>query len=68
VCGLLLGRPWQYDRNAMHAGRANTYTFVHDGEQRILKPMTDDIIKSNVVLVVRKDKVHSNHFGTSRLN
>jgi hypothetical protein len=41
---------------------------VHDGEQRILKPMTDDIIKSNVVLVVRKDKVHSNHFGTSRLN
>jgi hypothetical protein len=23
VCGLLLGRPWQYDRNAMHAGRAN---------------------------------------------
>jgi hypothetical protein len=25
VCGLLLGHPWQYDRNAMHAGRANTY-------------------------------------------
>jgi hypothetical protein len=25
VCGLLLGRPWQYDRNAMHAGRANTW-------------------------------------------
>jgi hypothetical protein len=31
VCGMLLGRPWQYDRNAMHAGRANTYSFMYDG-------------------------------------
>jgi hypothetical protein len=29
--GLLLGRPWQYGRNVTHAGRANTYSFVHDG-------------------------------------
>jgi hypothetical protein len=58
VCGLLLGRPWQYDRNAMHAGRANTYSFVHDGKQRTLKPMTDDHIKSDVVLVVCKEKLH----------
>jgi hypothetical protein len=34
VCGLLLGRPWQYDRNVTHAGRANTYSFLHDGKQR----------------------------------
>ena len=40
VCGLLLGRPWQYDRNVTHAGRANTYSFVHDGKQRTLKPMS----------------------------
>jgi len=46
VCGLLLGRPWQYDRNALHVGRANTYSFVYDGKQRILKPMGDDQIKS----------------------
>jgi hypothetical protein len=32
VCGLLLGRPWQYDRNVTHAGRANTYSFMHDGK------------------------------------
>jgi hypothetical protein len=31
---------------------------MHDGKQRILKPMTDDQIKSDVVLVVRKEKVH----------
>jgi hypothetical protein len=58
VCGLLLGRPWQYDRNAMHAGRANTYSFMHDGQQWTLKPMRADQIKSDVVLVVRKEKLH----------
>jgi len=58
VCGLLLGRPWQYDRNAIHAGRANTYSFMHDGKHRTLKPMSDDLIKSDVVLVVRKEKLH----------
>jgi hypothetical protein len=42
VCGLLLGRPWQYDHNAIHAGRANTYSFMHDGKQRTLKPMRDE--------------------------
>jgi hypothetical protein len=58
VCGLLLGHPWQYDRNAIHAGRANTYSFMHDGKQQTLKPMRDDQIKSDVVLVVRKEKLH----------
>jgi hypothetical protein len=57
VCGLLLGRPWQYDRNAIHARRANTYYFVHDGKQRTLKPMQDDQIKSDVELVVYKEKL-----------
>jgi hypothetical protein len=58
VCGLLLGRPWQYDRNAIHAGSANTYSFMHDGKQQTLKPMRDDQIKSDVVLVVLKEKLH----------
>ncbi|KAK1652153.1 hypothetical protein QYE76_069958 [Lolium multiflorum] len=58
VCGLLLGRPWQYDRNVTHAGRANTYSFMHGGKHRTLKPMGDDHIKSDVELVVRKEKLH----------
>jgi hypothetical protein len=33
VCGLLLGRPWQYECNVTHAGRANIYSFVNDGKQ-----------------------------------
>jgi hypothetical protein len=57
VCGLLLGRPWQYDRNVTYAGRANTYSFVHDGKQQTLKPMKDDQIKSDAELVIHKEKL-----------
>jgi hypothetical protein len=56
VCGLLLGSPWQYD--PMHARRANTYSFLHDGIHRTLKPLKDDQIKSDVVLVVHKENLH----------
>ncbi|CAA7031690.1 unnamed protein product [Microthlaspi erraticum] len=28
ACHLLLGRPWQFDRDATHKGRTNTYSFV----------------------------------------
>jgi hypothetical protein len=58
VCGILLGRPWKYDCNVTHAGRANTYSFVHDGKQQTLKPRQNDQIKSDVELVVRKEKLH----------
>ena len=42
----------------MHAGKSNTYTFKHYGKQVTLKPMTDDKIQSDVVLFVRKEKMH----------
>jgi hypothetical protein len=58
VCRILLGRPWKYDCNVTHAGRANTYSFMHDGKQQTLKPIQDDQIKSDVELVVRKEKLH----------
>ena len=31
ACHLLLSRPWQYDRQTIHDGYKNTYTFVKDG-------------------------------------
>lgn len=30
ACHLLLGRPWQFDRDAFHRGKANTYSFVFE--------------------------------------
>ncbi|KAJ9566128.1 hypothetical protein OSB04_002094 [Centaurea solstitialis] len=38
ACHLLLGRPWEYDRNVVHDGRANTYSFVFDGVKITLVP------------------------------
>ena len=39
VCHLLLGRPWQFDRNAIHDGHANTCTLTKDGVHHKLKPL-----------------------------
>jgi hypothetical protein len=32
-CSLLLGRLWEYDMEALHHGRTNTYTFMHKDEK-----------------------------------
>jgi hypothetical protein len=40
VCHMLLGRPWQFDRNVTHNGRANTYQLNWHGKDIILRPMT----------------------------
>ncbi|XP_059433719.1 uncharacterized protein LOC132166885 [Corylus avellana] len=38
ACHILLGRPWQYDRNAHHDGRKNTYSFLVDNVKLTLLP------------------------------
>ncbi|GJY79710.1 reverse transcriptase domain-containing protein [Tanacetum coccineum] len=32
ACHLMLGRPWEYDRDITHNGRTNTYSFLFGGE------------------------------------
>ncbi|GKV03596.1 hypothetical protein SLEP1_g15871 [Rubroshorea leprosula] len=39
ACHLLLGRPWQFDRKAIHDGHTNTYSFVRDGVKVKLTPL-----------------------------
>ncbi|GKV53145.1 hypothetical protein SLEP1_g59685 [Rubroshorea leprosula] len=39
ACHLLLGRPWQFDRKAIHDDHANTYLFVKDGVKVKLTPL-----------------------------
>lgn len=45
VCHLLLGRPWQFDRKAIHDGRRNTYTIEKDGVNHTLLPVKNDVDK-----------------------
>ena len=48
VCHVLLGRPWQYDRNVVHDGRMNTYTLEKDGNTHTLLLIKDKEVKPEV--------------------
>ena len=37
---LLLGRPWQFDKDTIHHGRSNTYSFTHDNKKHSLAPLS----------------------------
>ncbi|XP_073260728.1 uncharacterized protein [Populus alba] len=58
---ILLGRPWQYDRKAIHDGVKNRYTIVKDGKTITLVPLTpkqvyDDQIKLKMKKVSKCDE------------
>ena len=40
ACHLLLRRPWKFDRDVVHQGRSNKYTFVIEGKKYVLSPCT----------------------------
>jgi hypothetical protein len=44
VCHLLLGRPWQYDRDVRHNGKANTHQLHWRGKDVTFRPMTPQAI------------------------
>ncbi|XP_074300575.1 uncharacterized protein LOC141631853 [Silene latifolia] len=46
ACHLLLGRPWQYDRDVVHQGRSNVLSLVKDEKKIILKPMSPASIRA----------------------
>ncbi|KAI3789955.1 hypothetical protein L2E82_02762 [Cichorium intybus] len=46
ACHILLGRPWQFDRDVVHKGRSNEYELRHNGKKIVLKPMSSTAVKS----------------------
>jgi hypothetical protein len=44
ACSLLLGHSWEFDTDAIHHGRSNKYTFVHNGKKITLVPLTPNEI------------------------
>ncbi|PKU66458.1 RNA-directed DNA polymerase [Dendrobium catenatum] len=42
ACHILLGRPWKYDKETTHDGRANTYSFKYQGKQIVLTPLDNN--------------------------
>src|SRR4051812_36613204 len=47
VCLMLLGRPWQFDKRALHDGHSNTYTFKWLEKTCVLQLMTPSQIIAN---------------------
>jgi hypothetical protein len=60
VCHLLLGRPWQYDRNVIHDGRKKTYTLEKNGRTHMLLLIKDKEVKievSNTILLMSEKEL-----------
>ncbi|XP_073116059.1 uncharacterized protein [Elaeis guineensis] len=54
---LLLGRPWQYDRKAIHDGFKNTYSFAKDGKNIVLAPLSPQQIQKDQLVIENAKQV-----------
>ncbi|KAF8047244.1 hypothetical protein N665_3134s0001 [Sinapis alba] len=59
---LLLGRPWQFDKETIHNGRTNYYSFTHNNRKHNLAPLSPQ-----QVLDMQKD-MDKGHKATYRVN
>jgi hypothetical protein len=44
ACHILLGRPWQFDKDPMHHGRLHQYSFLHHDKKIVLHLMSPEAI------------------------
>jgi hypothetical protein len=45
ACSILLGRPWEYEKDVAHDGRTNTYTFMHKNRNITLLPLSPTVVR-----------------------
>jgi hypothetical protein len=59
LCHVFLGRPWNFDMNAIHDGRRNTYTLENNGRTHVLLPIDEKKVKeetnTNILLMSGKE-------------
>jgi hypothetical protein len=55
ACHILLGRPWQFDKDSMHHGRLNQYSFLHYDKKIVLHPMSPEAIMHDDVAAAQKN-------------
>ncbi|XP_048611467.1 uncharacterized protein LOC125585816 [Brassica napus] len=46
VSHIILGRPWQYDREVLHNGKLNTHSFMFEGRKITLLPSPEDELRT----------------------
>jgi hypothetical protein len=57
---ILLGRPWQFDRKAIHDGFKNRYSFVKDSRTVTLVPLTPRQVFEDQVKLKRENELKKN--------
>ncbi|KAK1666378.1 hypothetical protein QYE76_054537 [Lolium multiflorum] len=61
VCHMLLGRPWQFDKKAIHDGHTNAYTFKVKDKNFKLRPMTPSQIIADNAKALARAQQHNHH-------
>ena len=56
ACHVLLGRPWNFDREAVHEGKRNVYSFEMNGKKHSLHPFKDKQEDVSDQLLMMTDK------------
>ncbi|XP_052724630.1 uncharacterized protein LOC128194061 [Vigna angularis] len=51
---ILLGRPWQYDKQALHDGVTNKITIQHKGKKIILSLLTPSQVREDQIILKKK--------------
>jgi len=51
---ILLGRPWQYDRQVLHDGHTNKMSFNFQGYKAILKPLSPKEVHEDQIKMITK--------------
>ena len=46
---MILGRHWIYDKETVHHGKSNKYSFVHNNEKHVLVPLTPSEVHRNLL-------------------
>jgi hypothetical protein len=67
ACSLLLGRPWEFDTDAVHHVRSNKYILVHNGNKITLLLRTPNVIVQcdRVIAETAKHESEIQHDQTS---
>jgi len=55
VTHILLGRPWQFDKQTLHDGHTNQYIFFINGKKTTLQPLSPQEVNKDIN-IIRKDK------------
>jgi len=57
ACHVLLGRPWQFDRDVYHDGHANAYSFLFKKQNFTLMPLSlSEVYNDQLKMKAKKEE------------